>query len=195
MSPRGPRPLASVLAGAIEGGQTTPTPGPAFEPVFRSLDPAWSVLGLPPGDYRLRFPSRLDASGEPQPLDERPRAVKVRAGEVTDVDAVLEHVDKGLVVVGVIAAGEAAIPKTASEVLGHLAVTASGLVGQFALTEGLARTGAARATAVTMSGPIFGMLFELWFFGVAPSAASVAGAALVIGALVLLALWGPRAAA
>ena len=81
----------------------------SWEPVFRSLDPAWSVLGLPPGDYRLRFPSRLDAAGEPVALDERPRTVKVRAGEVTEVDAVLEHVDKGLVVVGVLAAVAAAV--------------------------------------------------------------------------------------
>ena len=83
--------------------------GKQYEPVFRSLDPAWSVLGLPPGDYRLRFPSRLGPTGEPEPLDERPRTVKVRAGEVTEVDAVLEHVDKGLVVVGVLAAVAAAV--------------------------------------------------------------------------------------
>jgi drug/metabolite transporter (DMT)-like permease len=96
-------------------------------------------------------------------------------------------------VVGTLAAGEASIPRTAAEVLGHLAVTASGLVGQFALTEGLARTGAARATAVTMSGPVFGMVFGLSFFGTVPTAASLAGAALVIGALVLLALNRPPA--
>jgi hypothetical protein len=83
--------------------------GKSYEPVFRSLEPAWSVLGLRPGDYRLRFTSRLDAKGDPQPLEEKPRGVKVRAGEVTEVDAVLEHVDKGLVVVGVIAAVAAAV--------------------------------------------------------------------------------------
>ena len=83
--------------------------GKSWEPVFRSLEPAWSVLGLPPGDYRLRFTSRLDERGEPVALDERPRSVKVRAGEVSEVDAVLEHVDTGLVVVGVIAAVAAAV--------------------------------------------------------------------------------------
>lgn len=83
--------------------------GKRYEPVFRSLEPAWSVLGLPPGDYRLRFPSRLGESGEEEALDERPRSVKVRAGQVTEVDAVLEHVDKGLIVAGVVAAVVAAV--------------------------------------------------------------------------------------
>jgi hypothetical protein len=78
--------------------------GKVWEPVFRSLEPAWSVLGLPPGDYRLQFPSRLDERGEPVALDESPRKIRVRAGEVTEVDAILEHVDKGLIVAGVVAA-------------------------------------------------------------------------------------------
>jgi hypothetical protein len=78
--------------------------GAKYEPVFRSLEPAWGVLGLPPGEYRLRFPSRLDEAGEEVAMNERPRRVRVRAGEVTEVDAVLEHVDKGLVVAGVVAA-------------------------------------------------------------------------------------------
>lgn len=83
--------------------------GQAFVPVFRSLEPAWSVMGLAPGKYRLRFPSRLDPAGNVQPLDERARTVKVDAGKVTEVDAVLEHVDKGLIVAGVVAAVAAAI--------------------------------------------------------------------------------------
>jgi hypothetical protein len=78
--------------------------GKRFTPVFRSLEPAWSVMGLPPGEYRLRFPARLDEKGNATKLDEEPRPVRVRAGEVTEVDTVLEHVDKGLVVAGVIAA-------------------------------------------------------------------------------------------
>lgn len=78
--------------------------GTRFTPVFRSLEPAWSVMGLPPGDYRLRFPARLDDEGNAVKLDEDPRPVKVQAGEVTEVDTVLEHVDKGLIVAGVIAA-------------------------------------------------------------------------------------------
>ena len=78
--------------------------GKRYTPVFRSLEPAWSVMGLPPGEYRLRFPARLDEAGNAVTLDEDPRAVKVVAGKVTEVDTVLEHVDKGLIVAGVIAA-------------------------------------------------------------------------------------------
>ena len=78
--------------------------GKGYVPVFRSLEPAWSVMGLPPGEYRLRFPARLDDQGNAVKLDEEPRVIKVLAGEVTEVDTVLEHVDKGLIVAGVIAA-------------------------------------------------------------------------------------------
>ncbi len=83
--------------------------GKRFVPVFRSLEPAWSVMGLPPGEYRLRFPARLDDQGHAVPLDEEARTVQVLAGEVTEVDTVLEHVDKGLIVAGVIAAVALAI--------------------------------------------------------------------------------------
>jgi drug/metabolite transporter (DMT)-like permease len=93
--------------------------------------------------------------------------------------------------VAALSAGEAALPSSGTEVLGHLAVAITGLLGQFALTEGLARCGAARATAVTMTGPIFGMIFGFWFFGTLPSWASLAGTTLVIGALVTLALNRP----
>ena len=60
--------------------------------------------------------------------------------------------------------GRAALPKTGAEIAGHLLVFAiARSLGQATLTEGLARAGAARATAVTMTGPVFGLLF-----GVAP---------------------------
>jgi len=81
----------------------------AFTPVFRSLEPAWSVMGLPPGDYRLRFPVRLDETGAIVALDEAPRMVKVRPGEVTEVATVLSHVNKGLIVAGVVAAVAVAV--------------------------------------------------------------------------------------
>ncbi len=80
-----------------------------YAPVFRSLEPAWSVMGLPAGDYRLRFPARLDDQGNAVALDEKPRSVRVRAGEVTEVDAVLEHVNRGLIAAGVITAVVAAV--------------------------------------------------------------------------------------
>lgn len=96
----GPRGLVSELE-RREGG--------AWKPVFRSLDPAWTVAGLAPGRYRLRFPARLDASGAVVRLDERTRELRVRAGEVVEVEAVLEHVSTPMVVVGVAAAVVAAV--------------------------------------------------------------------------------------
>lgn len=83
--------------------------GKSFTPVFRSLEPAWSVMGLPPGEYRLRFPARLDETGAVVTLDEAPRMVKVRPGEVTEISTVLSHVNTGLVVAGVVAAVALAI--------------------------------------------------------------------------------------
>jgi len=88
--------------------------------------------------------------------------------------------------VGTLWAGERAIPRNASEVAGHLAVFGCALVGQLALTHGLRRTGAARATAVSMTGPVFGVLFGLLLFGSVPTWASLVGMALVVGALTRL---------
>ena len=84
-------------------------------------------------------------------------------------------------------AGRAAIPKSGAEVAGHLLVFATALLGQLTLTQGLIRAGAARATAVTMTGPVFGLLFGWMMFGSKPTAASLAGTALVIAAVILLA--------
>ena len=71
-------------------------------PVFRSLNPAWTVAGLPPGEYRVRFPARLDESGNVVQLSDKSTTVAVRDGAVTDVRAVLDHVSTGLVVLGVV---------------------------------------------------------------------------------------------
>jgi drug/metabolite transporter (DMT)-like permease len=80
-------------------------------------------------------------------------------------------------------AGTAAVPRNASEVAGHLLVTASALVGQLTLTFGLSRAGAARATAVTLTGPVFGMLFGYLMFGAVPTATSMLGTAIVLASL------------
>jgi drug/metabolite transporter (DMT)-like permease len=88
--------------------------------------------------------------------------------------------------------GASLIPVDLPEVLGQLATIAAGLVGQFALTQGLSRAGAARATAVSMSGPVFGLLLDFALFRKAPSDASLAGTALVVGALTLLAVNRPK---
>ena len=84
-------------------------------------------------------------------------------------------------------AGAAALPHSAREVAGHLLVFGSALVGQTALTHGLARAGAARATAVTMTGPVFGLLFGFLVFGTVPTWPSLLGTAIVIAAVTLLA--------
>ncbi len=84
-------------------------------------------------------------------------------------------------------AGRAAIPHDAVEVAGHLLVFASALLGQATLTSGLARAGAARATAVTMTGPAFGVLFGWLLFGTPPSWTSILGTAVVMAAVILLA--------
>ena len=88
--------------------------------------------------------------------------------------------------VGTLSAGRAAIPKNGREVAGHLLVTAAALVGQIALTHGLARVGAARATAVTLTGPVFGLALGFFLFGTVPTAASLAGTVVVLSALAML---------
>jgi drug/metabolite transporter (DMT)-like permease len=92
-------------------------------------------------------------------------------------------------------AGHAALPSNALEVLGHFAVFASALLGQTALTLGLVRVRAARATAISTSGPVFGLAFGWLIFGTKPSPTSLAGTALVLGALWLLARKGSQPAA
>ena len=83
------------------------------------------------------------------------------------------------------------LPAGAAEWLGCAGVVAVGLVGQITLTEGLARAGAARAVAVTMAGPLFGLAFDLLFFGQLPTAVALAGTVLVVAALVALGLLKP----
>ena len=93
-----------------------------------------------------------------------------------------------------VAAGNASLPRNGTEVAGHLLVTASALLGQVARTLGLARVAAAKATAVTLTGPVFGLAFGWLMFGTVPDAASIGGAALVTGAVGLLGRTAPRGA-
>jgi hypothetical protein len=73
-----------------------------WAPVFRSLNPTWTVVDLPPGSYRLRFPARLDEAGNVVRLGDKVTDVTVKEGSVTEVQAVLDHVSTGLVVAGVV---------------------------------------------------------------------------------------------
>jgi drug/metabolite transporter (DMT)-like permease len=91
------------------------------------------------------------------------------------------------------AAGRGALPRDGVEVAGHLLVAATALIGQVTLTHGLARAGAARATAVTLTGPVFGLALGYGLFGTLPTAASLAGTAVILTALGLLATGGRRA--
>ena len=84
-------------------------------------------------------------------------------------------------------AGQSAIPRSGLEVAGHLLIYVTALLGQVTLTEGLARAGAARATAVTMTGPVFGLLFGWLLFGTSPAPASLFGTVVVITAIIFLA--------
>lgn len=94
-------PIAGVLERRRDGH---------WQPLFRSLEPSWSVAGLDPGRYRVRFDRRLDARGRPENL-ERPvqQTLEVRAGEAVDVELILDHVSPEMVAVGVVAAVVAAI--------------------------------------------------------------------------------------
>lgn len=80
-----------------------------WTPVFHSLDPRWTALGLPAGTYRLTFPERLDEHGETVKLDSKPQTIAVRKGQVTRVDATLSHVPKALIAAGVVVGVVAAV--------------------------------------------------------------------------------------
>jgi hypothetical protein len=92
--------LGEPIAGALEWRE-----GRRWVPVFRSLEPTWSVAGLEPGQYRVRFDATLDPTGRPDDL-ERPvaREIRVERGEAVEVELVLDHVSPAMV-----AAGAAAI--------------------------------------------------------------------------------------
>jgi hypothetical protein len=77
--------------------------------VFRSLEPAWTVLGLEPGRYRLQLPAVLDEAGAVVELTARPEIVRVRQGEVVEVEATLDHVSPALVAAGVVGVVVAAV--------------------------------------------------------------------------------------
>jgi len=84
------------------------------------------------------------------------------------------------------------VPGVTREWLGCAAVVAAGLLGQITLTEGLARAGAARAVAVTMAGPLFGLAFDVLFFGQWPTPVALIGTVVVVAALSALGLLKPR---
>ncbi|MEM7482178.1 MAG: Ig-like domain-containing protein [Acidobacteriota bacterium] len=96
----GPRYVETVLEREHRG---------AWQPVFRALSPAWSVVELPPGRYRLRLPSLLDETGAEVPLDAEGKIFRVRPGEVQQVEATVSHVPRAWIAAGVLTAVVAAI--------------------------------------------------------------------------------------
>jgi hypothetical protein len=98
-----------IFHGAISGVLERKERG-AWRPVFRSLDPSWTVASLDPGKYRIRFDGRLDPNGAPEDL-ERPvaRVVQVRRGEMAELELILDHVSPGMVAAGAVAVVVAAV--------------------------------------------------------------------------------------
>jgi hypothetical protein len=76
--------------------------------VFRSLDPAWAVAGVPAGRYRLRVPARLDRAGAVVRIDARTVELDVQDGQVTEAEIVLKRLDTGTLAVGAVAVATAA---------------------------------------------------------------------------------------
>jgi hypothetical protein len=97
--------LPAALVGELERRE-----GRRWTPVFRSLESSWTVAGLEPGRYRVSIGDRLDERGEVEGL-ERPIAetVDVRAGEVAEVEAVLDHVSPAMIAAGAVGIVVAAV--------------------------------------------------------------------------------------
>ncbi|MFN7941140.1 MAG: Ig-like domain-containing protein [Thermoanaerobaculia bacterium] len=99
----------ALLPGAIGGALERREKG-RWLPVFRSLDPTWTVAGLVPGSYRVRFASRLSDDGREQPLPRAvTEAVTVRAGQMSEVEVILDHVSPAMVAAGAAAVVVAAV--------------------------------------------------------------------------------------
>lgn len=84
--------------------------GRGWRPVFRSIEPSWTVAGLAPGRYRVVFSARLNAEGEIEGLERTVRqAVDVVEGQLAEVEVVLDHVSPAMVVAGAAAVVVAAV--------------------------------------------------------------------------------------
>ncbi|MCB1007525.1 MAG: Ig-like domain-containing protein [Acidobacteria bacterium] len=72
-----------------------------WRPVFRSLEPSWTVAGLVPGRYRVSFSARLDGEGGVEALDRTVREeVRVVEGEAAQLELVLDHVSPAMIAAG-----------------------------------------------------------------------------------------------
>ncbi len=99
------RVLGTPVAGVLERRA-----GRGWTPLFRSLEPTWAVAGLAPGRYRMSFEATLDARGQAEDLDRPVRQeIDVRAGEVVEVEVLLDHVSPAMVAAGAVAVVLAAV--------------------------------------------------------------------------------------
>ncbi|MCA9322971.1 MAG: DMT family transporter, partial [Planctomycetes bacterium] len=85
-----------------------------------------------------------------------------------------------------VALGKDVLPQTGLQWWGSLLVTVTALLGQWTLTLGLARAPAARATATTLAGPVFGVVWGLMLLGEVPGTHAWVGALLVMAALAVI---------
>lgn len=84
--------------------------GKAWRTVFRSLNPSWVVVGLPPGTYRVSFPARLTDAGDVERMEKPVReTLRVQQGKMTDVQVTLSHISPALVVIAVVTVVVAAV--------------------------------------------------------------------------------------
>lgn len=91
------RVLTSRIVGELERREADG----AWRPVFRSLEPSWTVAGLAPGRYRVSFSARLDGEGAVEALERSVREeVRVVEGEAAQVELVLDHVSPAMIAAG-----------------------------------------------------------------------------------------------
>lgn len=103
------RSAGSVLPARIVG-ELEREEGRKWRPVFRSIEPSWTVAGLLPGSYRVTFSAKLNAEGEVEGLERTVRLpVEVADAQLSEVEVVLDHVSTGMIVAGVAAAVVAAV--------------------------------------------------------------------------------------
>lgn len=104
------REAGSVLPASLVGELERRAGRGDWVPVFRSLEPSWTVAGLQPGRYRVIFSERLDESGEVEGLA-RPvsKEVEVVEGEVARVEVVLDHVSPAMITAGAVGIVVAAV--------------------------------------------------------------------------------------
>ncbi len=103
------RKAAAVLSAPIVG-ELERREGGRWRPVFRSLEPSWTVAGLSPGRYQVSFSARLNAAGEVEGLERSvTQRVDVVAGELAEVELVLDHVSPAMVAAGAVAIVVAAV--------------------------------------------------------------------------------------